>query len=214
MIGVLGFKRVLLLAVLVAMNGVLAAGTYMYLIPENDTKERELRGLRGQVSTLRSDISRMQVEFEQLEQQKEEFERLAADGFFKLQGRRQAENIFSEIQKSSGVTKAIASIDAGVIEDNPEAQKAAHKILRSPIEIRLEAIDDVNIFKYLYLVEHYFPGHITVEDIRLERTADVTGTVLRAIATGKNPPLVQADVEMVWRTMIPEASVIGEEEQP
>ncbi len=214
MIAVLGIKRVIVLLSLVALCGVLGAGVYMYLIPEVQTKTRELRGLQGQVSTLRGDIDRMQVEFEQLEEQKEEFELLAADGFFKDQGRRQAEQILNRIQKTSGVSKAVASIASGVIEDNEEARKAEHKILKSSVDITLQAFDDINIFHYLFLVEHYFPGHITVENINLERRADVTGTVLRAIASGSNPSLVRADVQMTWRTMIPEASVIeGEEGQ-
>ncbi len=212
MIAVLGIKRVIVLLLLAAACGVLGASVYMYLAPEVMGKKRELSGLQGQVSTLRADIGRMQVEFEQLEEQKEEFEVLAADGFFKDQGRRQAEQILNQIQKTSGVSKAIASIASGEIEENEEAKKAEHKVLKSPIEIRLEAFDDINIFHYLFLVEHYFPGHITVEDVHLERQADVTGTVLRAIATGSNPSLVQANVQMMWRTMIPESSVIGEEQ--
>jgi len=212
MIAVLGIKRVVVLLSLVVFCALLGATVYMYLTPEMQVKKRELQGLQGQVSTLRADIERMQVEFEQLEDQKEEFEVLAADGFFKDQGRRQAEQILNRIQKTSGVSKAIASIQSGVFEDNTEAKKAEHKILKSLIEIKLEAFDDINIFHYLFLVEHYFPGHITVEDVHLERRADVTGTVLRAIATGSNPSLVEADVKMMWRTMIPEASVIGEQQ--
>lgn len=212
MIAVLGIKRVLVLVALVALNVVLAASVYMYMIPENTVKKRELSGLRSQVSTLRGDIDRMQVEFEQLEDQKAEFELLAKDGFFKDQSRRQAEDIFNEIQKKSGVSKAIASIQAGVLEDNEEAKKAEHKILKSPMEVRLEAFDDVNIFHYLFLVEHYFPGHVSIKGVRIERKADVTGTVLRAISTGASPSLVEAHVKMVWRTMIPASSVIGGEQ--
>ncbi|HOO81541.1 MAG TPA: hypothetical protein PK513_03455 [Alphaproteobacteria bacterium] len=209
MIAVLGIKRIFVLAALLLLNAFLAAGLYLYFIPEIQVKERELRGLRGTVSTLRTDINRMQVEFEQLEDQKEEFEKLVRRGFFKDQSRRQAEKMFNVIQKNSGVSKAIASVKSGSIEDNPEAQKAEHKILRSPVEIRLEAFDDVNIFHYLFLAENYFPGHLSVEKISLKREADVTGTVLRAIANGKNPSLVGAQVELMWRTMIPEASVIN-----
>lgn len=212
MIAVLGMQRVLILAALVLLNALLAVGVYMYLIPQSDLKVRELRGLRGQVSTLRSDIDRMQVEFEQLEEQKAEFELLSKDGFFKDQSRRQAEDIFNEIQKKSGVSKAIASVQAGVIEDNEEAAKAEHKILKSPISVKLEAYDDIYIYHYLYLVEQYFPGHISIEDIRIKRNADVTGTVLRAISTGANPALVTAEVDMVWRTMIPQSRVIDGQE--
>ncbi|MCB9982100.1 MAG: hypothetical protein H6861_00270 [Rhodospirillales bacterium] len=214
MIAVLGIKRVMILLALLALNAVLGTAVYMYLIPEVQVKERELRSLRGNVSTLRADIDRMQVEFEQLEDQKEEFETLAKHGFFKDQSRRQAEKVFNAIQKSSGVSSAIASVKSGDIEDNPEAKKAEHKIIKSPIEIRLEAFDDINIFHYLFLVENYFPGHLSVESIRLEREADVTGTVLRAIANGDKPPLVSANVELMWRTMIPESSVINGGDKP
>lgn len=211
MIGVLGIKRVAMLIGLVVLNGLLAAMLFGYLQPESLVKDRELSGLRGQVSTLRTDIDRMQVEFEQLEVQKAEFEQLEADGFFKDQSRRQAEKVLEKIQQSSGVSTAIANIQAGVIEDNPEAQKASYKILKSPMELRIEAYDDVNIYHYLFLIEHYFPGHVTVEEINIERNADVTGTVLRAISSGVNPALIQADVDLVWRTMIPESRVIGQE---
>jgi predicted phage tail protein len=213
MIAVLGIKRVIVLLFLAAACALLGAAVYMYLIPEVAAKQREFRSVQGQVSTLRGDINRMQVEFEQLEDQKEEFEALAADGFFKDQSRRQAELILNKIQKTSGVSKAIASIDSGIIEDNEEAKKAEHKILKSPISVKLEAFDDINVFHYLFLVERYFPGHVTIERVYLERKADVTGTVLRAIATGSNPALVEADVSMMWRTMIPESSVIGGEQK-
>ncbi|MEZ5813222.1 MAG: hypothetical protein R3E13_00610 [Alphaproteobacteria bacterium] len=213
MIAVLGIKRVIVLLFLAATCALLGAAVYMYMIPEVAAKQREFRSLQGQVSTLRGDINRMQVEFEQLEDQKEEFEALAADGFFKDQGRRQAELILNKIQKTSGVNKAIASIDSGIIEDNEEAKKAGHKILKSPVSIKLEAFDDINVFHYLFLVERYFPGHISIERVYLERKADVTGTVLRAIATESNPALVEADISMMWRTMIPESSVIGGEQK-
>lgn len=210
MIAVLGFKRVIILAVLLVVNIVLAAAVYMYFVPEVTLKKRELKGLSGQVSTLRGDIDRMQVEFDQLKVQKTEFEELQSDGFFKNQDRRVAEKVLNQIQKTSGVSNAIASIQAGVIEENEEAKKAGYKILKSPVEIRLEAVDDTNIFHYLFLIEHYFPGHIAVEEAKIERDADVSSIVLRSIASGGNPPLVKAEVEMVWRTMIPESKVIGE----
>jgi hypothetical protein len=209
MIAVLGARRVVIVLVLLLVNAALAGMVYMVMLPQQDTQERSLRMLRGQASILRDDIARMQMEFTQLEQQKAAFEKLEKDGFFKNQSRRQAEETFNVIQKKSGVNKAIASILGGVIEDSPEAAKAKYKILKSPIQIQLEAVDDVDVYHYLFLIEHYFPGHISVEGITLKREADVSGTVLRAIAAGENPALVSAQVDLLWRTMIPEAEVIG-----
>ncbi len=211
MIGVLGIKRVIVLAALVALNVVLAASAYMYLAPENIKKEREMRGIRTEVGKLRGDIDRMQVEFEQLEEQKAEFERLAADGFLREQNRRQAELVFGQIQRKSGVSKAIASVDVGVIEDNEEAQKADHKILSSPMEVKIQAVDDINIYNYIHLVENYFPGYVAIENVFIERKSNVTGAVLQSIASGQNPPLVEANVKMIWKTLISEDKIIERE---
>lgn len=211
MIGVLGIKRVIVLATLVALNALLAASAYLYLTPEIVKKEREERSIRGEVGKLRSDIDRMQVEFEQLEEQKAEFEKLAADGFLREQNRRQAELVFGQIQRKSGVNKAVASVDVGVIEDNEEAQKAGHKILSSPMVVNIQAVDDINVYNYIHLIENYFPGYVTIEDVFIERKSNVTGAVLQSIASGQNPPLVEANVKMVWKTLISEDKIIERE---
>lgn len=207
MIKVLGTKRILTLAILIAANACLAFVAYGYLAPEKISKERELRMLRGQVSSLNRDIDNILLEFDQLEDQKSEFEKLEKDGFFKDQGRRQAEKLFNLIQERSGVSKAQVSVSAGLIEENEIAKKAKHKILRSPVELRVEAMDEVDILRYVFMVEKYFPGHISLENIKLHRDAEVNGTVLRSIASGKNIPLIKAEIEMVWRTMIPEGQL-------
>lgn len=209
MIRVLGTKRVLGIVFLVAINAALAAGVYLYAMPEQVKKERELRQLRGNISTTSSDIGRLQIEFDQLEAQQAQFENLRTRGFFGTQERRQAEKIFEKIQKEAGVVSAIANIQSGSVLDDEEAQKAEHKILASPVTVRVTATDDVDVFRYIYLVEQFFPGHITIDSIKLERVAEISGTVLRAIASGANPALVTADIEITWRTMIPASAVIG-----
>lgn len=209
MIRILGIRRILTLVVLLGLNAVVAAGLYLYLLPEHAAKDRELKGLRGQISTKQSDIDRMQIEFDQLAEQQEQFDELREHGFFSAQGRREAEKVFQRIQQEAGVVSAVANIQAGAIEDNEEAMKAEHKILVSPVSIKISAMDDVDVFRYIYLVERFFPGHITVNKITLERQAEITGPILRSIASGTNPQLVTADIEAQWRTMIPQKDVIG-----
>ncbi len=205
MINILGIKRIFILLALFVTNAALALIVFYYLTPQIQTDERNMSTMRGEVSTLRADIDLMQVEFDQLAVQKDEFEILSADGFFTEQDRRQAELIFNDIQRKSGVSKAIVSIQPGVFEENEESLKAKHQILNSTIEANIEAVDDVNIFNYMFLIENYFPGHVSIEKIELKREANVSATVLRAISAGGNPPLVTAKLEMSWRTMIPAA---------
>ena len=204
MIKVLGTRRITILLVLLAFNGILGYVVYMHLAPQQIIKERELKRTRGQVSTLRNDIADLKIEFEQLDDQREEFSRLKKDGFFDGQSRRKAELVLQKIQERSGVVSAVASVNAGVFEESELAEKAEHKILKSPISVRIEAVNDLDVFRYLYLVNEFFPGHVAVKSIRFNRESDVSGTVLRAVASGQNPPLVIADLELTWRTMIPD----------
>ncbi|MCC7304800.1 MAG: hypothetical protein IT558_00915 [Alphaproteobacteria bacterium] len=171
-------------------------------------KEGDLQALNGQLSTMRSDIDRMQLEFDQLQQLQARYEKLRQKGFFFNQGRRQAEKVLERIQREAGVISAVAEIESGTVEDNEEAQKAEHKILTSPVSIEVEATDPVDVFRYIYLLQNFFPGHVTFKNITLSRHSEVTNVVLRAIASGTNPVLVRADINLVWRTMIPTAEII------
>jgi len=209
MIKVLGFRRVVIILALVAANVVLGFLAYMHFMPQQEIKERELRGTRGQVSTLQSDIDGLLVEFDQLDEQREEFEELKKDGFFDGQSRRQAELIFKKIQERSGVISAVATVEAGAFEENNEAVRAKHRILKSPIKVNIEAVNDLDVFRYIYLVDEFFPGHVAIDSIKLNRQSDVSGTVLRGIASGKTPPLVTAELAMSWRTMIPDEEQQG-----
>ncbi len=209
MIRVIGTKRVLTILVLIALNGLLAAVVYMHFVPRKLAAENELRGLRGNISTVQSDISRMQVEFDQLKLQQAQFDMLRQRGFFELQGRREAELTLQKIQQQSGVVSAVVNIMGGVIEESAEALKAEHQVLASPVNIHIEAMDDVDVYRYIYLIQQFFPGHVSFEKLSMKRNAEVSGTVLRAIATGSRPQLVSADLSMTWRTMIPQKDVIG-----
>lgn len=213
MIQVIGIKRIIILFILISVNAALAAGVYLYAMPEEEMSERRLRTLRSQVNVVQFDIDRMQVEFEQLDQQQDRFDTLKAKGLFSAQGRSEAKVFLSVIQDKSKVISAVVSVKPGFVQDNAEAKKANHKVLMSPIEIKLEAFDDASVYRYIELAKRSFPGHLSLDGIEINRTRDVSSPVLRAIASGTNPVLVSAEILMSWRTIIPESQVIMKKSQ-
>lgn len=210
MIQVIGIKRLMILLVLIGVNAVLAVGLYLYAVPEKEQSERRLRGLRSQVNIVQSDINRMQIEFEQLDKQQDRFDALKAKGLFSSQVRSDAKDLLSLIQDKSRVISAVVNVRPGIIQNDAEAQKANHKILMSPIEIKIESFDDASVYRYIELAKSMFPGHLSLDGIKVKRTRDVSSPVLRAIASGTNPVLISADILMSWRTLIPESQVIME----
>lgn len=203
MMDILGTKRVITLAVLAGLNALMALAIYYYIQPQIVSLEQQLSGANGQVSTVQSDIEKILVEFELLEQQKDEFGALKARGFLGSQGRRQAEIVLGEIQRESGILSATANVKAASVEENEIAAKAEHTVLTSTVEIKLQALDDIDIYRYLALLSEKFPGHLSIDKASTKRITDVSNPILRGIAVGENVAMVEADFNMVWRTMIP-----------
>lgn len=212
MIHIIGIKRIIILAVLLGVNVALGCMIYLYAMPESTKTEREIRGLRGRVSTIQADIDRMQLEFEQLDRQQESFDALKASGFFNLQDRSNARDIMKAIQEEAKVISAKASIKSGFVEQNAEAEKANHLILISPVEITINAFDDTDVYRYLEIARLKFPGALTLERLEMRRTQEVNGPILRAIAGGANPELVEAKLYMYWRTMVPKNAITDQQE--
>lgn len=208
MIDIIGVKRVIIIAVLIGINALLGAVTYLYMIPQEEDTSRRLNALRSEIRTAQSDIQAIQVEFDQLGKQQDAFEELRETGFFKNQTRNQAKDLFEVIQENSGVIAAVASVKSGRIEENPDAQKAKHKILASEIDIDIKAYDDTHIYKYIALVQKNFIGHLSLNSVTMTRIAEVTPEALRVLTSGGKPELVSAKLNMTWRTMIPEDQVI------
>lgn len=202
MIRILGFRRVLILSVLAVLNVAFAAGIYYYLMPQATSYEQQLAATKGQVSTIQSDIQKLLIEFEQLEEQQGQFNMLKERGFLSSQGRRQAEIVFGKVQQQSRVVSAVANVRAANVEPSEIAAKAGYTMLVSPIEVKIEAMEDIDIYRYLTILSSQFPGHIAMDNITMKRMIDVSNPVLRGIATGESVPLVSAEFKMSWRTMI------------
>jgi len=207
MIEALGKKRVFLLVILLAINAFIGAVVFLYLLPEKQKTRQQLRAVSGQVSTVQNDLNNLRVDLEDLQKQQSTFETLSQRGFFDLQGRKQAVSVLEGLDEKSGVISSKVSISAGEVDRNPEAVKAGYVVLSSPVSITIEAVDDVDIFNYIHLINNVFPGHVSIDEFVIKRELDVSGTILRAIAAGERPKMVDGRVEMTWRTMIPQSAV-------
>ena len=203
MIKILGIKRIIILGALLGINLLFAGVLYWYMNPEMLKQQKALNALKGQVSTLQSDIQRLQIEFTQLEGQKERFAEIKELGFFNQQGRREVELLLPDVQKNSGAVKAVTGVQPGFIEKSSYAEKANHEILTSTITANIGAMDDPGIYRYIYMLDEALPGHLLIESISMKRNRDVNAELLKSIIAGAVPEMVSADVRLTWRTMIP-----------
>jgi len=168
-----------------------------------------LRQVNRDLSSVTAEMTKITIDFEQLETQKGSYDLLKAKGFFAPQSRRDAEDNFKAALDESGVLTAKVSLGAGRAYDQADAAQAEYKILSSPIAIEITAIDDVDVYRYLALLHKKFKGFIDVKAIVLQKRMDVSSETLRAIIGEKEPEMVHAKIAAAWKTMIPEVEAIN-----
>lgn len=210
MIEVIGFKRLIILVVLVLLNLIIATVTYLYVMPESSDASRDLKTMNRKISQIRSDLKRVQVEFKTLEKQQDRYEAIRDAGYFSTQVRSEAKDLFREIRKKSGVVSAIASVEPGQTSNSFDVSKVKYKVLTSIVNVNIQAFDDADIYNYIDLMTYNFPGDMAIDSVIISRKRDVNSVVLRAIASGVDQPLVEASIQASWSTLIPENEVIKE----
>lgn len=207
MLSNLGKKRTLILFLLILLNGALVGYVYSYLEPEIQKTSRALQAKKNEVEERRVELMDIRVQFDVLDQLSEKFENIEQGGFFVSRNREtstRVKDILNKITNISGVTiqSDKTRILGGSFVEDKDAAKSERFILQSPITIEMEALSDADVYKYIYLLENYFPGHLTVESFAMNRERNVNGPILRAIANGDSPAMVTANMNLTWRTMV------------
>jgi hypothetical protein len=207
MIRVIGFQRVLFILVL----GFLVVSAFLYtmylLKPSLLKSERELAQSRSEISQMSSDMEQLNLGIAKFETQKAKFDKVTQYGFFDPQDRSETRQRLNAMQKESGVLSARFSIAPAVTEVNEKAKEAGYKILNTKIDFSLDAIDDNDIYNFIYLLNYGFPGTVTIENISISRDKEITQPVLRAIGVGEAEAIVKASISTKWLTMVPDTSI-------
>jgi hypothetical protein len=213
-IQILGIRRVITLAILAMLSISLGAGIYFYFIPRNAELIRELQALTAQASQKRTDVENLRSQYQIIQEQKTRFENLTALGFFSNQNRAVARVRIEQIQKFTNVLTAKYNINAATMEKNQAAEEAGYTMLDSPVTVNLEALDDIDVYNFIYWVVNAFPGHVSISNIKIEREMDVNDATLRQIGNGIPTVLVKATVGFDWRTMVPTSEIPAPPEAP
>jgi len=213
MIQAIGFQRFLLVVIL----AVLAVGGYLLnstvLSPQIAKQERQVRAEKSKLSKMTRDTNKLIEGIELFKKQKEIFSVVEKSGFFDDQNRVVARQRLDAIQRDSRLRTARYSISPAEDVTSPELKDAGYKILKSPIEFTLGAIDDSDIYRFTYLLNHGFPGQVVINNISMVKKQDLTQPLLRNIGLGADyDALISATISAEWHTMVPDTSVVLEDE--
>lgn len=207
MIKILGTRRLIIIAVLAGLNVFFAAVVYSFMIPGNVSLQAQLNDVSGQVTASRAETERMRTEFDTIQRQKAQFEQLQATDFFTVQDRVQARDRFEAMQKFSRVLQAGYDIKAAVVEKTDELTEAGQVMLVTPVDVSVDAVDDLDFYQFVYLIENGFPGFAGINRIEVQRIRDLDDVSLREIGSGVPTTLIQGKISFTWKTIVPQNKV-------
>lgn len=214
MIQVIGYKRLLMLAILFGANVFLAGMVYYVVMPQKSKTDVELNTAKAAVQARRAEVSRMKADYEQVQEQKDRFEKLRQSGFFGKQDRAEAKNLIASIQSTSRVLGATYQIGAAALTEEGAVAESGHVLMSSPVSVSISALDDLDYYSFMYWMENSFPGHVGIKSFNLERKIDIDDDVLRQIGNGVPTVLISGSIDFSWSTMIPKESVTQQLGQP
>ncbi len=201
MIEKIGVKRVLILVVLIAVLAILFVSTEYVFKPQAEGTQTQLNTVMNEKSQLQREIEKMQADFLLFEKQKGYFEAISKMGFFNDQDRVLARERFDTMQKLSKIISARYEIKAANLLVDESPPETGFVVMESPITVNLSAVDDIDIYRFIYYLNYSFPGHITINSINMTREAEITPEILKQIGTGNPPEIISAKLELDWRTM-------------
>lgn len=211
MISVLGMHRVMILLALLALCVLLAAGTYLYALPQEESLERDLRVVRAQIIKKQSEVTDMRDRFDELKDEQILFNGLKNAGMFNEQNRVWALKTMNEFQKLSNVLNAEFRFEPVAVTEKEALRETDYIVLDGKVSVEIEAMDDLDIYNYIYWLENAFPGHTSVSHMELKRVQDVNEVILRSIGNGQKRVMVSADLDFSWKTLSSRGTVFGDD---
>lgn len=212
MINSLGFQKVATLLFLIISLGAIYFYGVRTLGSQSVLLDRELRQTQSNFNEVTTKLTDLRTDIARFEVQKDKFSNLETLGFFDTQDRVKITQRLNEMQKESELLAAQYSISPAVKEPNAKAAEAGYKVLLTTISFDLQALIDEEIYEFIYMLNYGFAGHITINNLKIDKVKEITPLFLQAVGTNQASAVVNARLEVDLRTLVEDPQAIRPDE--
>lgn len=189
------YSIIMLLAVLV--SSVIAYSVFSWssgLQQEAKRAQSRLNAARGEVSSRESENKSARNSLELYRQITGESEQAKISDL----SRDKAQFWLKDIAKQNDIVDLEGSFDPVTPIASTDFKKTTLEGISSLVKLNFAAMTDVQIYRFIEAVLDDFPGYVKITAFTLERTGEVTDSVLRAAGRGEVPKLVKGTMEFYW----------------
>ncbi len=198
MIKLLGFKRTLILGVMLGLNALLGAIYMLWASPQTEMLNNQLMGLRSEISNLQTGIQTTKSDMQMLEENLPTYDSLIKRGFMQEQDRFVMSRALEDIKVKSHVQGF--SFSVGDIREitNADAQMANKRLLHSRVKVgNISSPLDINVYDMIRLIETEYPALARINSFTIKREGALTPERIATMATGP-VSLVSSELVFDW----------------
>lgn len=206
-----GLKRLFVLAVLLALNIVLASIYFMVVDPMLQDARQRQSTLGSEISDLNSKIATAKQEIAFLKENLDSYRVLEERGFFTEQDRFMIGRLIDETGRKAGLSQFNYSIDELKKIDNEDAKKIDHQLVSSRITVKsINASLDNGVYALMQDIGSAFPEHTRINKFEIKRARLLDDQALKDIASGNaSAGLITAEVVFEWMSLVSNAPPVN-----
>ena len=207
MIRLIGLKRVIVLAVLLAINLSAAGAYFLGFAPMLEETRTQLNRVDGQISELRGKIAALKQESAFLEGNLSKYQELKEGGLFMDQNRFTINRLLQDMRGKAEIPNFSFTIENSAKVPNADAESMGYNLVSSRINVeKIVSPLDSNIYVFLQNIGSAFPQHTRLEKFYIKRVADVNERTLSDIVEGRPAGFVSANIYFDWMTLAPKSA--------
>lgn len=202
----IGIKRALLLAILLAINLAIAGLFFFVIEPMRANASTQLTTVEGQISGLQSKIQNVKRELEDFKRNLPKYEELKTAGFFNGQDRFDLMRHLDDVRVKSNMQGFPFDVTEIKEIPNKDAATSKSRLIMSRITIKeVPVLVDNDFYQFVDTMEQTFPAHVRLQSFTLARASRFDAEYLKQIRAKKKAGAVEAKAEFDWLTIVPAA---------
>jgi hypothetical protein len=200
----IGVKRALILAILLAVNLAIAAVYFLQIEPMKADAQSKLNNVNSQITSQSQKIANIKADLQTFHDTLPKFQALADKGFMLQQDRfRMTRDLDAVRAKANLASFSFTINDIKRIPDN-DAEGAQMQLIDSRINIdNVVSLLDINVYDFVGRMITDFPTHVRVQSFEISRKTPLDAVSLGHIRNGDAVNLISAKATFDWLTMVP-----------
>lgn len=199
----IGIKRALILAILLAIN-LAIAGLYFFAIePMRNNASMQLSSIEGEISGLQSKIQNVKRELDDFKRNLPKYEELNKVGFFNNQDRFELMRHLDAVKTKSDLVGF--PFDVTEVRELPSTDAAASqsRLIYSRIALKdLPTMVDIDFFRFVDVMMETFPSHVRLNAFSIARVPNLDTAFLTQIRKREKTSAITAEATFDWMTIV------------